>query len=64
MAKGQTYDEDLKKAIASLYLSEKQASYIIRLYGISRSVLYKWVKLYLSIKWKIKQLQLIRSVKS
>lgn len=39
MAKGQTYDEDFKKTIAPLYLSEKQASYIIRLYDISRSVL-------------------------
>ena len=26
MAKGQTYDEDFKKTIAPLYLSEKQAS--------------------------------------
>ena len=50
MAKGQTYDEDFKKTIAPLYLSEKQASHITRLYGISRSVLYKWVKLYLPIK--------------
>ena len=40
----------LKKTIALLYLSEKQASYITRLYGISRSVLYKWVKFYSPIK--------------
>ena len=54
MAKGQTYDEDFKKTIAPLYLSEKQASYIIRLYDISSSVLQKLVKLYLPIKSKDK----------
>lgn len=46
MAKGQTYYEDFKKAIVPLYLCKKQAAYITRLYGISRSVLYKWVKLF------------------
>ena len=49
MAKGQTYDEDFKKTIAPLYL-RKKVSQITRLYGISSSVLYKWVKLYLPIK--------------
>ena len=41
MAKGQTHDEDFKKPIVPLYLIKKPASYITRLYGISRSVLYK-----------------------
>lgn len=50
MAKGQTYYEDFKKAIAPLYLGKKQVFYITRLYGISRSVLYKWVKLYSPIE--------------
>ena len=50
MAKGQTYDEDFKKTIVDLYLNKKTASEITREYGISRSVLYKWVKLYLPIK--------------
>lgn len=50
MAKDQIYYEDFKKAIVPLYLSEKQASYITCLYDISRSVLYKWVKLYSPIE--------------
>ena len=50
MAKDQIYYEDFKKAIAPLYLSEKQSSYITCLYDISRSVLYKWVKLYSPIE--------------
>lgn len=50
MAKGQTYDEDFKKTIVDLYLGKKPASEIIREYGISSSVLYKWVKLYSPIK--------------
>ena len=54
MAKGQTHDEDFKKPIVPLYLIKKPDSYITRLYGISRSVLYKWVKLYLTIKSKDK----------
>ena len=50
MAKGQTYNEDFKKTIAPLYLCKKPVSQITRLYGISSSVLYKWVKLYSPIK--------------
>lgn len=50
MAKGQTYDEDFKKTIVDLYLGKKSASEITREYGISSSVLYKWVKLYSPIK--------------
>ena len=50
MAKGQTFDEDFKKTIVDLYLSKKPVSEITREYGISSSVLYKWVKLYSPIK--------------
>ena len=50
MAKGQTFGEDFKKTIVDLYLGKKQASEITREYGISSSVLYKWVKLYSPIK--------------
>lgn len=50
MAKGQTFDEDFKKTIVDLYISKKPASEITREYGISSSVLYKWVKLYSPIK--------------
>ncbi len=50
MAKGQTFDEDFKKTIVDLYLGKKPASEITREYGISSSVLYKWVKLYSPIK--------------
>lgn len=50
LAKGQTFDEDFKKTIVDLYISKKPASEITREYGISSSVLYKWVKLYSPIK--------------
>ena len=50
MAKGKTYDEEFKKTIVELYNSKKPASEIIREYGISSSVLYKWVKEYSPIK--------------
>lgn len=46
LAKGQTFDEDFKKTIVDLYINKKPASEITREYGISSSVLYKWVKLY------------------
>ncbi len=38
------------KKIVDLYLSKKPAFEITREYGISSSVLYKWVKLYSPIK--------------
>lgn len=50
MAKGQTFDEDFKKTIVDLYNNKKPVSEITREYGISSSVLYKWVKLYSPIK--------------
>mgnify|MGYP004680293613 FL=1 len=50
MAKGQTFEEDFKKTIVDLYLSKKPVSEITSEYGISSSVLYKWVKLYSPIK--------------
>ena len=44
MARGKTYDEDFKKMIVELYNTKsKPACDIIREYGISNSVLYKWV---------------------
>lgn len=51
MARGKTYDEDLKKMIVELYNTKsKPACDIIREYGISNSVLYKWVKEYSPIE--------------
>ena len=50
MAKGQTYDEEFKKTIVGLYNNKKPACEITREYGISNSVLYKWVKQYSPIK--------------
>lgn len=50
MAKGRTYDEDFKKMIIELYNNKKPASEIVREYGISNSVLYKWIKEYSPIK--------------
>ena len=50
MAKGKSYDEDFKKMIVELYNNKKPACEIIREYGISSSVLYKWVKNYSPIK--------------
>ena len=50
MAKGRKYDEEFKNIIVELYNNKKPAGEIIREYGISRSVLYKWVKEYSPIK--------------
>lgn len=50
MAKGKQYDEEFKKTMVELYNNKKPASEIIREYGISNSVLYKWVKEYSPIK--------------
>ena len=50
MSKGKSYDEEFKKTIVELYNNKKPACEIIREYGISNSVLYKWVKEYSLIK--------------
>ena len=50
MSKGKTYDEDFKKMIVELYNNKKPASEIVREYGISSSVLYKWIKEYSPIE--------------
>ena len=50
MSKGKSYDEDFKKMIVELYNNKKPACEIIREYGISSSVLYKWVKEYSPIQ--------------
>ncbi|MEG2230352.1 MAG: transposase [Bacilli bacterium] len=51
MAKGKQYDDDFKKMIVELYNTQhKPACEIIREYGISSSVLYKWIKEYSPIK--------------
>lgn len=50
MANRKSYDEEFKKTIVELYNNKKPACEIIREYGISNSVLYKWVKQYSPIK--------------
>lgn len=50
MAKGKQYDEEFKKTIVELYNNKKPACEIIREYGISSSVLYKWIKEYSPIQ--------------
>ena len=50
MASKKMYDEEFKKTIVELYNSKKPANEIIREYGISSSVLYKWIKEYSPIK--------------
>ncbi|MCI9280622.1 MAG: transposase [Bacilli bacterium] len=50
MAKGQAYNEEFKKTIVELYNNKKPACESIREYGISNSVLYKWVKQYSPMK--------------
>ncbi len=50
MAQKKTYDEEFKTTIVELYNNKKPACEIIREYGISSSVLYKWIKEYSPIK--------------
>ncbi len=45
------YDEDLKKMIVELYNTKsKPAGVIVREYGISNAILYRWVKEYSPIE--------------
>ncbi len=45
--RGKRYDEDFKKMIVELYNTKsKPAGVIVREYGISNAVLYRWVKEY------------------
>ena len=49
--RGKRYDEDFKKMIVELYNTKsKPASVIVREYGISNAVLYRWVKEYSPIE--------------
>lgn len=50
MAKGKSYDEEFKKTIVELYNNRKPACEIIHEYGISSSVLYKWIREYSPIQ--------------
>jgi transposase len=50
MEKAPQYTEKFKRNIVTLYRSGKSAAEIIREYGLSQSVLYKWVKKYGEIK--------------
>ena len=49
--RGKRYDEDFKKMIVELYNTKsKSAGVIVREYGISNAILYKWVKEYSPIE--------------
>ena len=49
--RGKRYDEDFKKMIVELYNTKsKPAGVIVREYGISNAVLYRWVKEYSPIE--------------
>lgn len=51
MGKNKNYDEDFKNMIVELYNTKsKKACELIREYGISSSILYKWIKEYSPIK--------------
>ncbi len=50
MVKEQAYNEEFKKTIVELYNNKKPVCEIIREYGISNFVLYKWVKQYFPMK--------------
>ena len=49
MAKN-VYDEDFKRSIVSLYQNDKTQTQLSKDYGISLSVINKWVKQYSKIK--------------
>lgn len=50
-SRGKRYDEDFKKMIVELYNTKsKPAGVIVREYGISNAVLYRWVKEYSPIQ--------------
>lgn len=45
-----SYNEEFKKTIVNLYKSGKSSGEIIKEFGISSSVFYKWIKKYSEIK--------------
>lgn len=44
------YNEEFKKTVIEIYKSGKSSSEIIKQFGISQSVFYKWLKKYSEIK--------------
>lgn len=44
MSNKRTYTDEFKKQIVSLYKNGKTTSSLVKEYGISASVVYKWVK--------------------
>jgi len=50
MMKVPKYTEEFKKTVIEIYKSGKQSSEIIKEFGISASVFYKWVKKYSQVK--------------
>ena len=44
MSNKRTYTDEFKKQIVSLYKNGKTTASLVREYGISASVVYKWVK--------------------
>lgn len=49
--RGKRYDEDFKKMVVELYNTKsKPTGVIVREYGISNAILYKWVKEYSPIE--------------
>ena len=50
MSRNKRYDEEFKKTIVDLYNSGKSATELEREYGISRTAVYEWIKLYTPIE--------------
>ena len=50
MGRNKKYDVEFKKNIVEMYQEGKAPTEIVREYGISNSVLYKWLKEYGKIK--------------
>lgn len=50
MSTKQHYDEDFKRTLVELYHNDKTLASLIKEYGISQTVLSRWIKPYLTVK--------------
>lgn len=57
------YDEDFKKSLVSLYHNGKTQAQLCREYGVSKSALSKWMKLYSTVQTDTREVLSAKQVK-
>ena len=57
------YDEDFKKSLVSLFQNDKTQSQLYKEYGVSKSVLSKWIKQYFTVQTDDSDVLIAKQVK-